>query len=172
MKTCLLNHFPTHTTKQVPNPDTASMNVNKNSVFAVRGFNTTLDMVPQTVVNSDATWGFDCRSIFQSNMKINVSFMQVTYIFICAPSGSSDFLLNVESSSQQKTHFPEIMIFTGQITILIKIYTHTVNDTDFITQPPAVCVLLFNAVYFLSSFIHLMMPCTAHIICHIINRRV
>jgi hypothetical protein len=31
------------------------MNVNKNSVFAAHGFNTTLDMVPQTVVNSAAT---------------------------------------------------------------------------------------------------------------------
>jgi len=63
--------------------------------------------------------------------------MQVTYIFIWAPSGSSDFLLNVKSSSPQKTHFPEIMIFTCHKTILTKIYTYSVIDTDFITQHPA-----------------------------------
>jgi len=44
-------------------------------------FNTTRDMEPQTVVNNDATWGFDSRSIFQSNMKINLSFMQVNIHF-------------------------------------------------------------------------------------------
>jgi len=135
----------------MPHPDKAPMNVNKNSVFAACGFNTTLDMVPQTVVNSDATWGFDCRSIFQSTMKINLSFMQVTYIFICAPSGSSDFLLNVESSSPQKKHFPEIMIFTCHTTILTKIYTYTMTQI-LLHSLLQVCVLLFYRVFFI--FLH------------------
>ena len=70
-------------------------------------------------------------------------------------SGSSDFLLNVESSSLQNTHFPEIMIFTCQKTILTKIYIYKVNDTDFITQPPAsLCVSVKQSLLFYLPLFH------------------
>ena len=80
MKTHLLSHFPTHTSKQVPNPDTTPMTVNKNSVIAACGFNSTLHMVKKQWCHMNIWLQVHIPKQYV-NKPLSLSLMQVTYVF-------------------------------------------------------------------------------------------